>query len=95
LKTATYAVVQGEICGPVQIQMEGFRPIYTELVFADIDPQEGLYEPLIGYIVLEQSQAAVDMMGLRLLHAKKFDFNVCKPAATFQQFSGQALVTGN
>jgi hypothetical protein len=28
---------------------------------------------LVGYIVLEQSQAAVDMLGHRLVHAKKTD----------------------
>ncbi len=32
---------------------------------------DGVYEPLIGYIVLAQSQAAVDMLGRRLVHVKK------------------------
>ena len=36
-------------------------------------PENGIYEPLVGYIVLEQSQAAVDMVGHRLLHVKKMD----------------------
>jgi hypothetical protein len=27
-------------------------------------PRDGVYEPLIGYITLEQSQAAVDMVGI-------------------------------
>ena len=38
-----------------------------------MNPSEGEYEPLIGYIILEQSQIAVDMLGHRLLHAKKVD----------------------
>ena len=36
-------------------------------------PENGIYEPLIGYIILEQSQAAVDMLGHRLIQVKKAD----------------------
>ena len=36
-------------------------------------PEDGIYEPLLGYIVLEQSQAAVDMLGHRLIHVKYAD----------------------
>ncbi len=36
-------------------------------------PKEGRYEPLIGDIVLEQSQAAVDMLGHRLIPVKRMD----------------------
>ncbi len=36
-------------------------------------PVNGGYEPLLGYIVLEQSQAAVDMLGHRLILAKRLD----------------------
>lgn len=64
LETATQDTVKGEIFGPVQIQLEGFRPIYNEVVFVDMQPEHGVYEPLVGYIVLEQSQAAVDMVGI-------------------------------
>lgn len=73
LETATQTTIKGEVCGPVQIQLEGFRPIYNEVVFVDMQPEEGVYEPLVGYIILEQSQAAVDMVGHRLLHVKKMD----------------------
>ena len=38
-----------------------------------MEPSDGIYEPLVGYIVLEQSQAAVDMLGHRLVHVKKVD----------------------
>jgi hypothetical protein len=36
-------------------------------------PEDGQYEPLLGYIVLEQSQAAVDMLGHRLIHVTRLD----------------------
>jgi predicted aspartyl protease len=73
LETATQAAVDGVVCGPVRIQIEGFRPIFTEVVFVDMQPEDGDYEPLVGYLVLEQSQAAVDMLGHRLIHVKHLD----------------------
>ncbi len=72
-ETATQESVQAEICGPVEIQLEGFEPIFSEVLFLEMNPADGRYEPLIGYIILEQCQAAVDMLGHRLLHAKKVD----------------------
>ncbi|MCH8218707.1 MAG: hypothetical protein IH892_18270 [Planctomycetes bacterium] len=72
-ETATQALVPGEVCGPVEIILEGFAPIYGEVLFLDMEPAEGSYEPLVGYIVLEQAQASVDMLGHRLLHVKKAD----------------------
>lgn len=72
-ETATQEMVKGEVCGPVEIIIEGFEPIYSEVVFIDMKPADGVYEPLIGYIILEQSQAAVDMLGHRLIHVKKTD----------------------
>jgi predicted aspartyl protease len=73
LETATQETVTGKICGPVKIQVEGFRPIYNEVLFVDMKPEDGIYEPLIGYIVLEQSQAGVDMLGHRLVAIKHMD----------------------
>ena len=73
LETATQNTVSGSVCGPVRLQVEGFRPIFTEVVFVEMSPGDGEYEPLIGYIVLEQSQAAVDMLGHRLVHVKRLD----------------------
>jgi predicted aspartyl protease len=71
--TATQEVVAGSICGPVRIEIEGFPPIFDEVLFVDMKPQDGRYEPLIGYVVLEKSQAAVDMLGHRLIHVKWLD----------------------
>ena len=73
LETATRATAKGAVCGPVRLQIEGFPPIFTELVFVEMEPEHGEYEPLIGYIPLEQSQAAVDMLGHRLVHVKRLD----------------------
>jgi predicted aspartyl protease len=73
METATQQTVQGDICGPVLVQIEGFRPVIAEVVFVEMEPDNGRYEPLIGYILLEQSQAAVDMLGHRLIHVKRMD----------------------
>ena len=72
-ETATQATVQGEVYGPVKIQIEGFRPIFGEVLFVEMTPENGDYEPLLGYLVLESSQAAVDMLGHRLIHVKHMD----------------------
>ena len=72
-ETATQEIIKAEVCGPVEIKIEGFEPIYSEVLFLDMKPVDGVYEPLIGYIVLEQSQAAVDVLGHRLVHVKKTD----------------------
>ncbi len=73
VQTATQEVIQGVICGPVRIQIEGFRRVYNEVLFVDMKPEEGIYEPLLGYVILEQSQAAVDMIGHRLIHVRHLD----------------------
>ncbi len=73
LETATQAKIEGEIHGPVRIQIEGFRPIYNEVLFIDMEPEDGIYEPLVGYIILEQSQVAVDLLGHCLIHVKRMD----------------------
>ena len=73
LELANQSAQTGEVCGPVKIQIEGFRHIYSEVLFVDMKPENGIYEPLIGYIVLEQSQAGVDIVGQRLVHIKRMD----------------------
>ncbi len=73
LQTATQEVVIGTVCGPVKIKIEGFRGIYNEVLFLEMKPNNGEYEPLLGYIVLEQCGAAVDMIGHRLLPVKYMD----------------------
>ncbi len=78
-ETADRQLVKGEIYGPVEIQIEGFAPIYGEVLFLEMEPRDGIYEPLLGYIILEQSQAAVDMLGHRLVHVKKVDLKNASP----------------
>ena len=73
LEMANQQSINGAICGPVKIQIEGFRALYNEVLFVDMEPEDGVYEPLLGYIVLEQSAAAVDMLGHRLVHVKRMD----------------------
>ena len=73
LETATQTAVEGVVCAPVRIQIEGFPAISSEVVFVDMEPEEGEFEPLIGYIVLAQSQAAVDILGHRPIHVERLD----------------------
>ena len=73
LETADPRVVRGEVCGPVRITLEGFDTIFNEVTFLDMHPEDGRYEPLVGYIILEQSRAAVDMVGQRLVPVKYMD----------------------
>ncbi|HEX9425041.1 MAG TPA: aspartyl protease family protein [Pyrinomonadaceae bacterium] len=73
VETATQETINAEVRGPVRIQIEGFRPISSEVAFVEMNPVDGEYEPLIGYIVLEQSQAGVDMFGHRLVPIKHMD----------------------
>ena len=73
LETADQRVIEGEVCGPVEVQIEGFDAVFNEVTFVSSEPQDGGYEPLLGYILLEQSRAAVDLVGHRLLPVKTFD----------------------
>ena len=74
LQLANQEILQGEACWPVEIRIDGFRPVANEVVFVEMGAAEGQeYEPLLGYIVLEQAQAAVDMLGHRLVPVKYID----------------------
>ena len=73
VETATQTVVSGDIYGPVLLRMEHFRPLLTEVLFIEMEPADGQYEPLIGYIPLEQAQAAVDLLGYRLVKISRVD----------------------
>ena len=66
-KTAEQRVAKGTLCGPASLQVEGFPRVYNEVLFLDMESEDGHYEPLIGYVVLEQCGAAVDMLGHRLV----------------------------
>ena len=66
-------IVEAEVGGPVEIQIEKFRTTYDEVVFLDMKPSNGHYEPLVGHLVLQKSLVAVDMVGHRLVSVKHFD----------------------
>jgi len=80
VETATQQTITAEVCGPVRIQIEGFRPILNEVAFVEMKPADGDYEPLIGYIVLEQSLAGVDLLGHRLVPIKHLDLKCATSA---------------
>ena len=76
LQLANQDVVEGEVCWPVEIEIEGFRPVSNEVVFVDMMPGSTAGEqptPLLGYVILEQAQAAVDMLGHRLVPTPYLD----------------------
>lgn len=75
LQLANQDIVRGQACWPVEIKIEGFRPISNEVIFVDMGPpgEDDEYEPLLGYVILEQAQAAVDMLGHRLVPVKYID----------------------
>ncbi len=73
LETADQRVIEGEVSGPVEVQIEGFDPVFNEVTFVPSTPEDGIFEPLLGYILLEQARAAVDLVGHRLLPVKAFD----------------------
>ena len=72
LQLANQDVLRGEACWPVEIRIDGFRPVSNEVVFVDMgSADEG--EPLPGYVILEQAQAAVDMLGHRLVPVNRHE----------------------
>ena len=66
-ETATGETVRADICGPIRLEVEDFGPIMTEVMFIDMLPIDGRYEPLLGYIPLEQIPVNVDMVSHRLV----------------------------
>jgi hypothetical protein len=66
-------MVRSEVCGPVRVEIEGFDPVLTEVTFLDLAEPNGGYEALIGYIVLEQSRAAVHVVRHQLVKLRHAD----------------------
>jgi len=65
---------EGQVCGPAKIQIARFEPVASEVLFLDMQPDEDdQYDILIGYVALEQSQLAVDMLGHRLVRIPRVD----------------------
>jgi hypothetical protein len=73
VRAANQQIIDAEVCGPVRIQIEGFRSIHTEVAFVEMKPGVGEFEPLLGHIVLTKSQAGIDTLGNRLIPIKYMD----------------------
>lgn len=73
VELANQTIANGIVCAPIRIDIEGFDEVYTEVLFIDMDPVNGQYEPLLGYLPLETAQVAVDMLGHRLVPVKHAD----------------------
>lgn len=74
LVNATGETVVGKLAGPAAITIGGFEMVYSDILFVEMTPEEGHdYEPLLGYIPMEQANVAVDMLGHRLISAKRID----------------------
>ena len=73
LRRTNGTVFRGEACWPVEIKIEGFRPVANEVVFMAEETEDDRPEPLLGYVILGQAQAAVDMLGHRLVPVRYID----------------------
>lgn len=71
---ADQTISTAEIYGPVLLRIQGFEDISTEVLLLDIQPDSDVkFEPLLGYIPLEQANATVDMTARKLVALKHVD----------------------
>lgn len=97
LQLAKQEVLRGEACWPVEIRIDGFRPVSNEVVFVDMGSEdEGEYEPLLGDVILGQAQAVVDMLGHRLVPVKYIDMKSMRrgdfaPSVTYRLDTTRSL----
>jgi hypothetical protein len=62
------------VCGPLDAQIEDFRPFSADVLFIEMEPgPDGEYEPLIGYIALEEAGATADFSRDRLMRLPHVD----------------------
>ena len=47
--------------------------MHGDIVFLEMESETGKYEPLLGYLPLQQCGAAVDMLGHRLVPVRYLD----------------------
>ena len=79
VETTNQSVVIGDICGPIHLRFGSFRQVNTEALFIELQPVGSRYEPLLGYIPLEQAQAVVDLAGHRLAKIDRVDLKSSIP----------------
>lgn len=71
LELASGEVTEGEICGPVRVNIGDFRQIIGEVLFIEMTADaSGEFEPLIGYLPLEAIPVGIDMLNHRLFKVK-------------------------
>ena len=71
LELASGEVTEGEICGPVRVNIGDFRQIIGEVLFIEMTADAGgEFEPLIGYLPLEAIPVGIDMLNHRLFKVK-------------------------
>ena len=58
VEVATQEIVKAEVCGPVRIQIEGFRPISSEVVFVDINQETAGTSPWLATLCLNKVRRA-------------------------------------
>ena len=85
VQTATQAVMNGDIYGPVLLRIGNFRPVLIKVLLIEKEPFDGRYDPLIGYIPLKQAQATVDMVGHRLVKFSRVDLKRTYPPMSLSE----------
>lgn len=65
-------ITVGEVCGPFDIRIEGFRPSFGEVMFAELEPINGKLTPLVGSLQLESSQALLDRVNRKLYPLERY-----------------------
>lgn len=77
IELADGGVKTAELCGPVRLRIRDdagnpFRKTSTEVLFMDMAADENArYEPLVGFIPLEQAGIAIDPQTQRLFQIKR------------------------
>ena len=58
---ASGETVASAICGPVRVEIEGFGPLSAEVMFIEMLPSNGVYEPLLGHLPLQSIPVIIDL----------------------------------
>ncbi|MBT8421115.1 MAG: hypothetical protein KJO08_09670 [Gammaproteobacteria bacterium] len=77
IELADGSVKTAELCGPVRLRIHDdtgnpFRKTSTEVLFMDmVSDKNGRYEPLVGFIPLEQAGVVIDPLTQKLFQMKR------------------------
>lgn len=67
LELADQRVVRGKLCSPVRLEVPGLGVGYGMVLLTEMAGPDGRYEPLLGYLALEELRVAVDLVQHRLV----------------------------